>query len=211
MAAHVWLREVLGGYVGMSPEAVSFDPTEGKPRLAPQRGHEGVRFNLSHSAGRAACAVSNDRDVGIDLERVRPVQDLDDLIRRICTDRERARLGASAEDRLAGFFQIWTLKEAVVKAAGLGLGIAPELVDTSVCGDSGGVVRLTTDQGAETHWTVRALRVPEGWMAAVAAEGEEMDVSIRSVWAPDGVEATARASRERADSRQVPPVRLTRR
>lgn len=95
----------------------------GKPFL---RDRPELFFNLSHSGGYALCALS-DREVGADVERIRPVRD--SLIRRVCTDPELALLPQDPEARRSRFFQLWTAKESFLKLSGDGLSLDPKSVE----------------------------------------------------------------------------------
>ncbi|MBQ8122200.1 MAG: 4'-phosphopantetheinyl transferase superfamily protein [Ruminococcus sp.] len=76
-----------------------------------------AHFSLSHAEGIAACMVE-DRECGIDCEGVRPLRP--GVLRRAFSPEEQALVG-SAEDRDLMFFRLWTLKEAYIKALGIGL------------------------------------------------------------------------------------------
>lgn len=151
VAAHVFLRRVLAQYLGCTPDAVPIAPgASGKPQLG-----SSLRFNLAHSDDVAVCALALDREVGIDVERVRPVRDLDALARRVLSKREYAAFRASGDER--AFLTAWTRKEAVLKARGEGLAREPAALDASV--DVEG-------------WTVQAFDAAPGFVASVAAEGD---------------------------------------
>src|ERR1044072_7061293 len=118
-AARHGFRTLLGRHLDRDPLSLAFATGElGKPRLV---GDGQVHFNLSHCEERAVLAISN-AEIGIDLERERPIEHVD-LARRYFHPHEVAAITASpseAEQRRA-FFLVWTLKEAVVKALGTGL------------------------------------------------------------------------------------------
>ena len=113
------LRRLLGARLGVRPDAIAFEyGPAGKPALVPPALH----FNVSHSGDRAVIAVA-DVPVGVDIELVRPVSDLDALTERVFSVAERAALAAVGEDRrLEAFFAAWTRKEAAIKARGAGIG-----------------------------------------------------------------------------------------
>jgi 4'-phosphopantetheinyl transferase len=119
IASHAWLRTLLGRYLGADPAAVEFTfGKHGKPSI------EGspLRFNLSHSGGIAACAVTRGSEVGIDIELIRPIPDLENVARRSFHPEEYCQLLALDErGRTAAFFRSWTRKEAYVKGLGDGL------------------------------------------------------------------------------------------
>lgn len=77
-----------------------------------------IRFNISHSGNWALCAVSS-REVGCDIERIRPIKI---KTARIFADEEYADiLSREGEDQQAVFYRYWTLKECFIKVTGLGL------------------------------------------------------------------------------------------
>jgi 4'-phosphopantetheinyl transferase len=143
------LRELLGELLGERPEQLRFRyGTHGKPALV---GHP-MRFNLSHSHGRAAYALSCQREVGIDLERIRPVERIERIAERVLTARESKLLATlDGERREMEFFRAWTRREAHGKGTGAGLA-----------------------SGAETAggWTLRSLDPAPGFVASLAVEGE---------------------------------------
>ena len=118
IAARAALRSVLGKATGMGPADVTFDfGKHGKPRLP----DEGLHFNASDSGEFVAVALSS-REVGIDIELLRPFRRSQRLARRICTDRELEALARfSEEQRGAQLLRLWTCKEAALKAVGTGL------------------------------------------------------------------------------------------
>ncbi len=129
VAAHGVLRALLGWYLGVDPEQVAFRRgPHGKPALDAAAASSGLRFNLSHSRGLALVALARGREVGIDVEHVRP--DLAD--EGLLEPAEAAALRRlPPEARPQAFFAWWTRREALAKATGLGLpgaagGAAPE-------------------------------------------------------------------------------------
>ena len=118
LAAHALARLVLAPLVGRRAAALAFDRTcrcgaqHGKPVLP-----DGPGFSLSHAGDLVGVAVRPDGPVGLDVEQVRDVADLDALAGHVRSPAERARGGLDP----AAFFRTWTRKEALVKATGDGL------------------------------------------------------------------------------------------
>jgi 4'-phosphopantetheinyl transferase len=110
------LRRILGRRLGLDAQAVPLTYTgAGKPVLAAGE----VHFNVTHTAGLALIALA-ERPVGIDVERVRLVENPDGLVERFFSAAEcEAFRGLPTDLRFAGFFRGWTCKEAVIKAAAL--------------------------------------------------------------------------------------------
>ncbi|HUP32596.1 MAG TPA: 4'-phosphopantetheinyl transferase superfamily protein [Gaiellaceae bacterium] len=177
VAAHAFLRRVLAHSLGCAAPAVPIvRGAGGKPELASTRSgsRATLRFNLAHSGELVVCATALEREVGIDVERVRPVRGLDGLARRVLSEREqaafRARSGGQADE---AFLTAWTRKEAVLKARGEGLGCEPASVEVAFGpGEPARLLAVAGEPGAELRWTLQALDAGPGHVAAVAAEGD---------------------------------------
>ncbi len=123
LLSRVLMRSVLASYLDCPGCDVCFAcDNHGKPTLHADRHRERLRFNLTHSRGAAALAVSREREVGIDVEdRRRKVEHMA-LAERFFAATEAIHLRQLAEEERAdAFFAIWTLKEAFVKGIGRGL------------------------------------------------------------------------------------------
>ena len=120
-------RKILGKYLGIPAECLNFrEGTEGKPGVI---GHD-IHFNASHSQNTTLIAVAS-QPVGVDVEHLRSLPDLDNLIETVCSSSERTMLFALPEsEQSAAFFSIWVQKEALVKCSGSGLSVALSRVDT---------------------------------------------------------------------------------
>lgn len=120
----VLLRRLLARYGAPVGTAELARGPKGKPRL---HGSGGIRFNVSGSDGFTLVAVTRDQEVGVDVERLRPMADLASFCDGALDERERAELAAlPARERLDLALRIWTAKEAVLKATGDGLSVEPD-------------------------------------------------------------------------------------
>ena len=121
--ARAQLRHVLAGYADVPPSGLELvGSVDQKPRLAGHEGSADLQFNVSHSGDILVIAVGRRSEIGVDVERVRPVHRADAVARRAFTDGERERIAALPhEQRVAAFFNCWTRKEACVKATGHGV------------------------------------------------------------------------------------------
>jgi 4'-phosphopantetheinyl transferase len=117
------LRDILAVYLETSPAAVRLvDGAHGKPELAGDELH----FNLSHSGDVGLVAVSRERAVGVDVERIDPRRDVLALAERALGAEGAASVRAApAADRAAVFHRAWARREAVAKCAGTGLSTPP--------------------------------------------------------------------------------------
>jgi 4'-phosphopantetheinyl transferase len=178
------LRELLGAYLGCPPGEVRFvyGPA-GKPALAPPLAAAGLEFNVSHSGELALYAVGLHRPLGVDVEQVRELDELEALAERNFSSAERrALLALPPAERPAGFFACWTRKEAFIKALGEGLSHPLSAFTVSlVPGEPARFVEIGGEAGAAERWTLTTIDVGAGYHAAVAAEGP-VTVAMRGYW-----------------------------
>lgn len=168
-AARGQLRQILSAYTGLPAAGLSFryNP-QGKPALAYGGAEGDLRFNLSHISGLGLLAVTEGREVGVDIEWLGREVDFRQLASRFFAPAEVAALAALPPHELAqGFYNGWTRKEAYIKARGLGLAIPLDSFEVSLT--PGEPPRLKGAQGA---WSLHALEPAPGYTAAVVVEGE---------------------------------------
>jgi len=166
-AARAALRCILAAYLDKSPTALTFGYGErGKPFL-PERP---VRFNLSHSGDWALCALCLNHAVGVDIEFMRADRELDKLARRFFASSEAEALAALPEtQRVQGFYNCWTRKEAYIKACGDGLWRALDQFRVTLDpAQAPALVWTEGDPGEAAQWTVVALDPAPGYAAALA-------------------------------------------
>jgi 4'-phosphopantetheinyl transferase len=178
VASHVALRGTLASYLGAQPSSLAFgDGTHGKPFVdAPERGRS-LRFSLSHSGDLALVAVSLGCEVGVDIERVRPREDLAGFVARYLSPREREALERiPSGDRLRAFFETWALKEAYLKACGDGLLRELDAFDVTVGDAQPRLLEVRDRPGDEARWGLRRLEPGEGYAGALAAAGSGWQV-----------------------------------
>jgi 4'-phosphopantetheinyl transferase len=137
LATHALKRLVLAEYLVVAPGELRFEVNSwGKPYLHQDDGMQAIGFNLSHTDGFVACAVAATPSIGIDIERVDRRAEIASLARHSFSTRELAFfLSLPVEDQREAFFRLWTLKEAFVKAKGLGLSHPLESFTIDVSGD----------------------------------------------------------------------------
>ena len=176
IVARGWLRAVLASYLGVEPNELRFGyGLCGKPRLAEYTGEAWLRFNLSHSEGYALCAVAQGREVGIDLERIRGDRGYEAMAKLVFSPREISNLEAIPVDKQAeAFHEVWTRKEAFIKATGLGLSLPLKRLDVSF---TAGDPSIVLQQQDGSLWSVLALDSWPGYAAALAVEGWNVRVS----------------------------------
>jgi 4'-phosphopantetheinyl transferase len=169
VACRALLRRRLAEELGTAPRDVSFQYGPfGKPALASE---SALRFNVSHSDRYALLGLARGRDLGLDIERVRALDDLDRLAETVFSAAEREELSrVPTWSRSEAFFNGWTRKEAYIKARGDGL---QRLADFDVSLGPCEPVRLRRVQGEPdepARWSLMALTPISGFAAAVCLE-----------------------------------------
>jgi 4'-phosphopantetheinyl transferase len=150
LAARVFLRSLLSEYAPLAPAAWRFDTNPwGRPYIINPDAPKGLLFNLSHKPGLVTCLVGCARDLGVDVEEHCERPYLLQIASRFFSPSESAALlELPATRRSRRFFELWTLKEAYIKARGMGLSLglsrfsfsveeAPSPSTATVCFDQG--------------------------------------------------------------------------
>jgi 4'-phosphopantetheinyl transferase len=179
------LRNILGGYLQVRPADLKFDcGTKGKPVLA-EHSNSGnqLHFNLSHSEKLAVIAVTTACEVGIDVERIHMLDDFKDISNRYFSPVEIQALEAAPDDqKLPGFFDLWTRKESLIKATGEGLtecGIAFNTLSKAEM--AAGRLNIQPEPVLLKGWTLHRFVPRESFRAALAVSVENLDV-VTGVW-----------------------------
>lgn len=170
------LRRILGVYVQRPAAGLTFTyEPEGKPALRLIGREPSIRFNLSHSHGLAVYAFSNQREVGIDVEAIRPNIGEDEIAGRAFSAPELAELDAlPLELRNIGFYHCWTRKEAYIKASGSGMGIPLDSFEVSLTPGQPEVLRSVDS----SRWSLRSFQSSPGYVGAVVGEGKGWDLRL---------------------------------
>jgi 4'-phosphopantetheinyl transferase len=167
------LRVLLASFAGGAPEGLRIlEDDLGKPRLGGGCGQGRWRFNVSHSGGLWACAVALHREVGLDLEAVRPDRAVESITKRYFSPAEAAALTAlPAAERTAAFHRIWTRKEAWLKARGFGITVPLDSFEVSLEAGDARLLATRPDPGEAARWTLRDLDFGGGFVGALCVEG----------------------------------------
>lgn len=160
------LRQLLAQCLDVDPASIEFEyGPHGKPFVKTRVGGP-LHFNVSHSDSVALYALSFEREVGCDIERLRPLEELPSIVSRWFAPAECERiLGGDPAERETQFFRYWTLKEAVLKGLGTGLTLLSH--DFEVRATSRGDFRAHGSDDLQ-RWTAMPCAAPEGFAAAVA-------------------------------------------
>jgi len=174
------LRAILGRYSNRAPESLSFSySAHGKPALVSESDSDAVRFNLSHSHGKALYAVSRGHELGVDLEFIRCDLEAEQIAERFFSHSEIETLRALPPSlRKYAFFLCWTRKEAYIKARGEGLSLPLDQFDVSLIpGEPAALLSIQSDSDEVLRWSLRNLNPASGYAAALAAKGRDWTLS----------------------------------
>lgn len=174
-----WLaRRALAARSGLRAEDLRFERDDnGRPVVVGPAAAvaAGLRVSVSHTAAVAAVVVAERFEVGVDVERLDRPEPLDRLARRVFARSEREAWSALSEaTRRARFFELWTLREAYLKARGLGMG-APLHAFAFDLDAPGGLVF-----SAQPDFEPR----PEAWRFEVGPLGEDHRLAVAARCGP---------------------------
>ena len=172
-AGRASLRLILSRYLKTKPGRLQLEVGDyGKPFLT-DKTSDGLRFNLSHSHRLALIAISRDREVGVDIEFMRPDFVTNDIAQHFFSRTEAEQLVALApEFRTGAFFNCWTRKEAYIKARGEGLSCPLDQFDVSLApGATAMLLSSRLDSAEVSRWRLQDLFPGPGYAATLAVEG----------------------------------------
>jgi 4'-phosphopantetheinyl transferase len=174
------LRTILGHYMQTDPASLQFHyGPQGKPSLANQSSRVHLNFNLAHSHELALLTFTRGREIGVDLEYVRPLHYLDQVAARFFSAHEYAELEKlPVSQRQTAFFNCWTRKEAYIKAIGEGLSMPLGDFDVSLTpGEAAALIDVQNQPLEAGRWAMHALQPAANYIAALAVEGHDWRLS----------------------------------
>jgi 4'-phosphopantetheinyl transferase len=165
------LRTILADYLNVETRqlAFCFGPT-GKPALVEPVCGLPLFFNVSHSHELTLIAVTRGGEVGVDVERLRPFANDQEVADRFFSPIEATALRSLPPDlRIEAFFHAWTRKEAFLKASAHGLTYGLDRVEVTLLHDEPArFVRIDGEEHAARHWSLHHLTPAAGYVGALA-------------------------------------------
>ena len=161
-------RQLLANYVGGLPGEINFGIVAmGKPTLS-KPNDIGLKFNTTHSGNLVIIAVTKDRDVGVDAEKVRPLPRALKVARRFFSDDEYRMLSALPESEIErAFLSIWVRREGTAKARG-------DSVWRGLASWKNGAL-----ENLAHEWTVEPLDLGPDFVGVVVARGHDWRIVMR--------------------------------
>jgi 4'-phosphopantetheinyl transferase len=167
------LRSILGRYLNTNPSLIKFSyGNNGKPSLAHAFEHSRICFNLSHSRGFALYAFARDCEIGVDLQHIHDIPEMEQIVGRYFSLKENDVFRSLPESQKRGaFFKGWTCKEAFVKALGNGLILPLDKFAVSLTpGKPARLLRIIDDSREASRWTIQDLKPAPHYVAAFAVK-----------------------------------------
>ena len=169
------LRQILATYLNTSAEEVLFKYSDrGKPSLSNHCNQDNLQFNVSHSENLALYAFTHHNRVGIDLEYIRSRGDAVQIARRFFAPQEYELISSLEKNRQREvFLQIWTIKEAYLKATGEGLSGSLDTTEVSFEGDKPvGLAAINSSTQKANDWIVHSFLPAQNFIATVVVENK---------------------------------------
>jgi 4'-phosphopantetheinyl transferase len=166
------LRQILSHYLDVSAENLQFCyGTYGKPSLVGSLANTGLQFNLAHSGDVVLCGVTCDRQIGVDVEQIRPLPKVQQLAERCLSAQEKIYLAASSCPEET-FFTYWTCKEAYLKAIGSGLTQPMDQIEFALT-PTVQLLKVLGSSEAANLWSLQLLNFSPDYKAALAVEDQD--------------------------------------
>jgi len=181
VAARGMLRRLLGQYLAVDPQGLQFGYSSlGKPFLLGEEAAVELCFNVSHTRGLALYALAVARAVGVDVEQVCLKRNWEAIARRCFSAAEQALLQTlPTRDRAQAFFQLWTWKEALIKAQGGSIFQASLSADLSLSLDLKQYLKQLDQPGSVLNgWSLYSLWPGPGYSGALAVAGDPVAIRL---------------------------------
>jgi 4'-phosphopantetheinyl transferase len=156
-------QQILSQYINKNPDEIVFTKTQwGKPEL---QDNQGIFFNLSHAQGLTVLAVADFPGIGIDIEKILPIDSKVGLAESCFSALEFQQMEQIPMEKWEPiFYDYWTRKESVVKAQGKGLFTSLQSFSVSLS------KTWTKVKLGDQAWYLKPLTLPRPWVGAVTAE-----------------------------------------
>ena len=176
----VLLKTILSKYIGCAPADLKLDiDTRGKPFVSSDNTLS-LTFNLSHSGNRVVFAVSKNQDLGVDLELIKKERAILKIAERYFSTAETRELrNLPKASQVKRFYELWTLKESVLKACGYGLSRGLSKIEFSFPASDKLVMHSAPGNENLAHWQSWQIEEYKNYMLAVSVKS--LDIKIENI------------------------------
>ena len=180
-----FLRKILGDYLNIFPQDIQLEKNDyGKPFIKKSQNPNNIQFNLSHSKNNLFFGFCLNNNIGVDIEETDRSINVNDLAKQIFSESDlKSFMQLSDENKLIGFFNAWTCKEAFIKAIGMGMHFP--LKNFSVSFTPNQATQLLDIQDERYHkkdWALKQFNITDTVIAAVAID------NVNVVYIPNAIE-----------------------
>lgn len=168
------LRLLLSFYLNIEPSKIQINKhSKGKPYTADDTS---LCFNISNSGNYVIFAISRAGEVGIDIEKLRTLPDLNELIEKNFSSKEKQYISKNTTLKELRFFKFWTVKEAYLKAIGEGMRLPPSNLEFTI---ENGKYELDSVMGVfeNEEWQIADLPLSEGYTGTLVYKNENTVIS----------------------------------
>ena len=171
------LRQRLGLLTKIDPQDFIFDYLEhGKPVLANNPQFADMTFNVSHSHDLALIAITQEQNIGIDIEKINRELKHDELVSRFFSKVEQTEFQTIPEaNRAKAFCACWSRKEAFIKAIGDGVSYGLDTFDVTVDPENQ-TPEINLHKPSEDTWSALNLPINDEYMACLVSDGGSLSV-----------------------------------
>ena len=180
------LRMLISKYLDAKPEMVEFlYSKQGKPFLSSPKNTINLQFNMSHSNRLGMCAFTKDDAVGVDVEKIRKLSNLEDMIEMCMSEFEKgwfSKLPPTTRNQM--FYKVWTVKEAFIKAIGAGFSFPLVNVEVKISVDNKCEFhRIKKESGLFGKWRVFTFAPDRNFTASLVTGADNSKIK-RFYWEP---------------------------
>lgn len=178
------LRLLIGRYLNLNPGELVFSYNEfGKPFISDD--NDGIQFNISHSDDMAVFAFTRSAEIGVDIEKVKVIDDMAGVMDLCFTEYEKNWFKTINDDsRVETFYKIWTIKEAFIKAIGRGFSFEPVDIElTKETSDQIMIRNITPGEFSRKKYQVKTIEILPDFIVSVVYDGKKEIKKYK--WIPD--------------------------
>ena len=172
------LRILIAKYMNYSPNEIIFYFNEfGKPSISPDSEGTNLFFNLSHSDNIAVFVFSGNREVGIDVEKVKELADMEGVVDLCFSESEKkwfSKLPSAKKEEM--FYKIWTCKEAYIKAIGKGLSFSPNRITLDRKDDDELFIKEINGDEDFNRWKLITFKLHYDFISSVVVENHDFSI-----------------------------------
>ena len=169
------LRQLLADYLVCEYQEIEFEYNDfGKPGIATSSNADDIRFNLSHSGNLAVFSFVKNKNIGIDVEQVQEIQDMDGVVNLCFSESEKEwfyRISPAEKKEI--FYKIWTTKEAYIKAIGKGFSFSPNRINLELNSKNEIIFKEIIGKDDLKRWKLYSFKPDPDSISSVVVENND--------------------------------------